>query len=307
MRKVLIGCPYNSLEDLKTSFKKISKKEDLIFLDRDVVGIDDKFIYIGERAEKHQLESFTRVFIRYPYDLIDPHSENYQKRENTEFFKTLGLLFADISINYIKDAHFARNRLYSLKKARESNLKTPNSFILRKNNIDLRFSKTQISKSLGNCYFSQALPKTKAQLKKILSFEEDSGDTAFIYPPHIITGNADLKKHINMFGICFLQNKISGEEYRVFIVKNQVFFYKREKIDSLDKSSAELSRVKVGAFEKHKNKFKNLCKNLNLEYLCVDVILEKEPVVIDINPFGSFPEYNSHPEVVNSLARLLLK
>ncbi len=307
MNKILLACSYNSLGDLEKSIRKISKKEDLIFSDKDIKAVDDKFVYIGEKVEKHPIKTFTRAFIRYPYDLISPHTEDYQKRENTEFFKTLGLLFTDISINNIKDAHFARNRLYSLKKVRECGIKTPNSFVLRKNNMDLKFSETQISKSLGNCYFSQALPEAETQLKEMLSFEEDSGDTAYIYPPHIIEGNIDLKKHIDIFGTCLLQNKIKGEEYRIFIIGDKIFSYKREEIDPLDKSSARLVKIETDIFKEYESKFKSLCKNLNLEYLCIDVISGEEPIVIDVNPFGSFPKYNINPGVIDSLAQLLLQ
>ncbi len=307
MNKVIISCPYGSLEGLEKSFKKNSKNGDLIFSEKDITALDDNFVYIGKQAEKHAIKSFTRVFIRYPYDLIEPHTGTYKRRENTEFLKTLGLVFSDIAINSIKNAHFVRNRIYSLNIAKKLGFKIPESTILKGNNLHLGSLNNRVSKSLGNCFFAEKLPKTDKNLQKTLSFEEDDGDTAYIYSPHIINGTTNLQKHLNMFGTCFLQNKIIGKEYRIFIVKNELFIYQREEIKSLDKSSAGLIRVRGDIFKKYESKFKKLCKVFKLEYLCLDVIFNKEPIIIDINPFGSFPNYKLHPEVINSFAKLLLK
>ena len=307
MAKILICCPYDGLAGLKKSLEKFSKRNDFIFSDRDIVAIDDNAIYVGEKAEKHDLKSFSNAFIRYPYDLIEPHTRNYTKREDTEFLKTLALLFSDIGLNNIKSAHFARNRFFSLNKAKECGLKIPRSFLLRKNDVDIALPDELISKSLGNCYFSELLPQnTDSYIRKILSREDDAGDTAYIYSPHIILSKSEIQKHIESFGSCFLQSKIEGEEYRVFIVEKEIFTYRRKAVESLDKSSAGLIFTETRLLNKYKGRFQKLRKKLNLTYLCLDVIFEKDLFVIDINPFGSFPAYNKYPRVTDALSKLLL-
>jgi hypothetical protein len=307
MAKILVVCPYDGLGDLKSSIRNFSDKGDLVFSDKDIVAITDNAVYIGQSAEKHDINSFTGAFIRYPYDLIDQHASNYQKREYTEFVKSLALLFADIDFNNIKKAHFVRNRFYSLKKARECGLKTPDSFLLRKKKVDIGLSFELVSKSLGNCYFSETLPEVMdEETKKVLSFETDGGETAYIYSPHIVSLKNDLDKRIGAFGSCFLQNVIKGKEYRVFLVEDHVFVYERGDTASVDKSSANLNSVEGKMFEKYENKLQELRKSFDLRYLCLDVIYNKDFVVLDINPFGSFPLYKKYPEVTDTLSRLLL-
>ncbi|MFH1314940.1 MAG: hypothetical protein ABIH67_00925 [Candidatus Uhrbacteria bacterium] len=229
MNKIIISCPYNRVQDLYKSLDKNKSEGDLIISDKDVTAIDDNSIYIGDNAEKHSIKSFTASFIRYPYDLINPHTDTYQKREKTELLKTIALLFNEVGINDIQKAHFARNRLYSLSQARECGLKTPKSIIIKNGNIDFNLDNKQITKSLGNCYFSNQVPKKECALKDILSFEEDGNDKAYIYKPHLVTNSDDIQKHTDNFGTCFLQNMIEGEEYRVFVVNGNIFAYKRKK------------------------------------------------------------------------------
>jgi len=307
MNKIIISCPYNRVQDLYQSLNKNKSKGDLIISDKDVSAVYDDSIYIGENAEKHSINSFSGSFIRYPYDLINPHTETYQKREGTEFLKTLALLFDQVGINSIQKAHFARNRLYSLFQARESGLKTAESIIIKNGNVDFNLDHKQITKSLGNCYFSNQISEKEAALRDILSFEEDGNDTAYIYKPHLISDSDDIQKHTDNFGTCFLQNMIEGEEYRVFVVDGKIFAYKRKEINSFDKSSAGLVKAPENLFSKYEANFNNLSDKLGLKYLCLDIIIKNdEPIVIDVNPFGSFPKYQFHPEVVDTLSLLLL-
>jgi hypothetical protein len=306
MKKILISCPYNRIQDLYESLNNIKKDCDLIFDGKDITAIDDDFVYIGKNSDKHKISSFTGAFIRYPYDLIEPHSSTYQKRESTEFLKTLALSLKDVSINSIQKSHFVRNRIYSLLCARECGLRTPKSIIYKSDKVKLDLGNYKFTKSLGNCYFSSHISEKENNLKKFLSFAEDGGETAYIYEPRIIKNKDHISEYLKNFGTLLLQDEIKGVEYRVFIVGKDVFIYQREKIDSLDKSSAGLIKSDIKALKGCENKLLKLSVGLGLDYLCLDIIIDKDPVVIDINPFGSFPKYKLHPEVVDSLARLVL-
>lgn len=307
MKKIIISCPYNGLKKLEESLLKFCNKNDLIISDKNIKAIDDDNIYISRDNIKHPINTFNSAFIRYPYDLISPHVKDYKTREYTEFLKSLALMFSDISINDIKNAHFARNRFFSLKKARECGLNTPKSFLFRNNNIINISSFNYISKSLGNCYFSESLDRSEHHFKEILSFEKDGKDKAYIYPPHVISSSKKIKENIDKFNSCFVQDNIMGDEYRIFLVGKETFIYKRKTLKSIDKSSAGLVKVSNYFFRKDLDKLKKLQKKLKLQYLCLDVIYKNKLFIIDINPFGSFPAQKRDLGVTDALAKLLLK
>lgn len=306
MKKILISCPYDDLKGLSKSLLKFANSADLIISDKEIIAIDDNNIYL--KQETHPINTFDSAFIRYPYDLISPHVRSYKLREHTEFLKTLALMFVDVAINDIRKAHFIRNRFFSLKMARQCGLDTPESLYLNdKDNIVNFASQTFISKSLGNCYFSEKLSNSESFLKDILSFERDGEDQAYIYPPHLIKSEDKIKKNIELFSSCFLQNKINGQEYRIFLVEDELFIYQRENISKLDKSSANLVEVDKKFLKDNAKKIRNLRKKLELDYLCLDAIYNEKLYIIDVNPFGAFPHNGKSTKVTDCFAKLLLK
>ena len=305
MTKIFTACPYGGLNRLEKVLRKRLHRNDFLITDKDITHLDDTALYTNK--ERHSYKSFGSAFIRYPYDLIEQHTKTYQAREHTEFIKTLALLFDKINLNSIQKAHFARNRLYSLQKARECGLFTSSSFLIKKDNEKIELPPKIITKSLGNCYFSETLPKGTAKFTKtLLSSEKDGAETAYIYPPHVTDRNK-IKSYIENFGTLFLQEKLTGEEYRIFVIDKEIFFYKREKKEKIDQSSAKLRRV-VDAEVSNSDKagLRRLQKSLGLRYLCLDAIVTDRLYIIDINPFGSFPENRNDSLVVDKVAELLL-
>lgn len=218
MKKIIISCPYNGLSKLEELIRSEIDSGDLLISERDIEAIDDEYVYL-ENNERHLIKSFTKSYIRYPYDLISPHSETYEKRENTEFLKTLAILFNHAAVNNFFKAHLSRNRIYSLNIAEECGFNVPKSLICKKYTNPRTIGK-KITKSLGNCFYSEKLNNKK--LKDILSFEEDDGEQAYIYKPHLIEKELDFKKHIDNFHTIFLQNEIRGDEFRAYLIGNKV-------------------------------------------------------------------------------------
>ncbi len=309
MKKIIIGCPYGGLKGLKKALSKKLGKEDYLADVKDISAIDFENVYIGKKFKKHPIKSFTSSFIRYPYDLISPHTGTYEKREYTEFFKTVALLFKDKSINEIDKNFNSRNRLYSLKIAESYGLKVPKSILVNKKKYDLEhFGKQIITKSVGNCFYALNLPGKPSPIKKrILSYEKDHDEKAYVYLPHKIKHQKDLNLHIDSFGTVMLQNCLLGDEYRVYIIGNKIFSYKRGENPRLDKSFSSLLDVHYKFTKSEIQKLKQLKRKLKLNFLCLDVIIiKKDAYVIDINPFGSLPEYHLHPEPTDELSKLIL-
>ena len=309
MKKIIIGCLYGGHSGLKKALLKKLKKGDLLVDIKDISAIDFKNVYVEKHFQKHPIESFTSAFIRYPYDLIPPHTNTYNKREYTEFFKTAALLFIHKSINRI-DANFnARNRLYSLKTAKLCGLNVPKSVVVSKKRYNLKSVGTHtITKSLGNCFYSYDISeKLNSTKKNILSYERDGSENAYIYLPHKIKSVGELNKHIHSFGITMAQEFLSGDEYRIYMIKNKIFSYKRGINPKLDKSFSVLENIQYKFTKSDTKKLKFLKQKLNLNYLCLDIIDTKKGMyVIDINPFGSLPEYHLHPGATDKLAELIV-
>lgn len=305
MKKVLVACAYDDLIYLERSLKNKTKKSPITVVSyRDIVALDADYLYTDK---KHKIKSFKSAFIRYPYDLIEPHAKTYQKREKTELLKTISLLFSDISINPLQKAHFVRNRLYSLKKARECGLSVPKSIIFSEY-IDIELPDKKMSKSLGNCFFSEKVQKNRNISRGVISLEKDGNDHAYIYLPHQIENKNDLRRHIKDFSVCFLQEYIKGQEYRIYVVGKKFFVYEREVGERVDGSFSKLKKSNKNIGLGNTKGIIMLMKITGLDYLCIDAISSKKGLlVIDINPYGSFPDYSECPEITDAVADFLLK
>lgn len=306
MRNIVIGCPYSALRDLHDVLIKTSSDEFNIIDVNDISCIDSDFLFL-KNGYKISFTDVNASYIRYPYDLISPHTQTYQKREQTEFLKTVALMLDNVSLNKIRSAHFARNRVYSLKKAKDLRLETPKACVVREKSNPLS-KKKLITKSLGNCFFSDKNTNSKNELlASVLSYEKDGKDHAYIYSPHLIK-EKDVEKYVTEFGTCYIQEYLDGKEFRVFLVGSEAFIYEREDIGSVDKSSAGLASIDSNIIKSQIHKLKHLQRDLCLQYLCMDIIVCNQKLyVIDINPYGSFPQYSRNPEVVNAVANLLLR
>ncbi|MFC1632802.1 hypothetical protein ACFL1U_01500 [Patescibacteria group bacterium] len=312
MNQIIIGCPYDRIIDLKSALKTIAKGSVIVDVN-DVSAVDFDAIYVGSDFKPMRISDFNASFIRYPYDLIPPHTSNYSRREKTELLKTLALLFSDVSINKFSESLRARNRIYSLKVAASCGLNIPSSLIVSRNignfKTDL-FSDKVVTKSLGNCYYAKRLNNEEELTKKQLFFTKDGNDSAYIYPAHAIKNAEELNAHIESFQVSFLQNCVKGKEFRIYLIGEKIFFYSREKVDGIDKSAGKKVPIDSPIDNKEKVKLFTLLKKLKLQYLNIDAVIDsatKKFIVIDINPFGSLPDYDTDPEPTLELARLILK
>lgn len=306
MKKIVIGCPYQCLNNLKESLVLKKNEGDFVFDTEDIEAMDFENIYL-RNGEVHAIDSLTAAFVRYPYDLIPPHTETYSLREKTESLKTYALLFDSVSVNKISDNFKTRNRMWSLKTAKVHGLLVPNSVLLSAVGDSDREGE-YITKSLGNCFYSDSDEAYSDDLKQYLSYEEDGGDKAYIYSPHKIS-SGEVNDHVEKFGVCFIQDFVNKPEYRIFIVGEDIFAYKREVLEKVDNSAGSLIKSTAVISDFEKQKLLSFAKDLNLGYLCLDVFIDeetKEITVIDVNPFGSMPKYDKHPEVIDSVAELLL-
>jgi hypothetical protein len=303
MKKIVIGCVYGGHKGLGKALLKHLKGGQVFSLE-DLTGIDLKNVYF--KGKRHSIKSFTSSFIRYPYDLIPPHTHSYEQRERTELFKSAAAAFSGIAINSLEKGFIARIRTFSLGAAERCGLEVPRTMAISESVVSKQFKNGLISKSLGNCFYAYELKKGSKLHKKFLAYEKDGNESAWIYAPHLIKDSKDLKSHLKTFGTILLQEIIKGKEYRVYIVGNKIFSYRRGVNPRLDKSFSELLDTPYSFTDKEQKKLFQLVKTLCLPYLCLDIIVSKKKLyVIDVNPFGSLPDYKKLPAATDALARML--
>lgn len=309
MKKVIIGCPYGGLKNLEEVLKERGRV--CVINTNEITGITSHYLYIHNQEKQVPFQNISAAFVRYPYDLIPPHTETYQLREKTEFLKTIGLVLNSVSINKLEQAYSLRNRLYSLGLAETEGLLTPDTLIIKRgfNSEDSIFRSEIMTKALGNCYYSEYQPD---QNKKYLSFEQDGDETAYIYPAHMISDKEDAIIHTDKFGACLIQRFIRSDyEFRIYVIGGDIFYYQRGPLKMSDKTNVDKSScvyIKPEIKLPEKDKIINLAKSLNMNYLNLDAVLSsdgKRLMVFDINPYGSLPKYSEHPEATIRLAELI--
>jgi hypothetical protein len=309
MKNILLACPYNGLKKLEKKIIEISSEKINLIKFVDISAIDNEYLYIGSNFKKLKILDIYSAYIRYPYDLIPPHTKTFNLRENIEFLKTLLILLSKVSINNYESGVLCRNRVYSLKIVEECGFLTIKSIAI-KNKIKEKNKLVHnniVTKSLGNCYYSENIKNKSKFENKYLNKEEDGGEVAYIYPAQKIEDFKDINERIKNIGVCLIQKKIKGNEFRVYLFDNNILFFEREKINNTDKSAGQLIEKENAILEKNKNKFNKLRKKLNLRYLCLDLIISNGKIyIIDVNPFGSLPNNNLSNTANTMLAKIIL-
>ena len=154
-------------------------------------------------------------------------------------------------------------------------------------------------------------------LKKFCNFVEDDGDFASIFPANEFT-KQEIIDYTNIIGKCFRQELIDNlSEFRVYIIGSQVISYRREQLLDVDKSSAgyqiETNGINICSQTRNtkndvKEKLITYCDKFKLGYLCLDIIeSDKKQYVVDINPYGSLPNFKKDPYITELLADYLIK
>jgi hypothetical protein len=309
IKKIILGCPYTGMRDLEIALRKFDS-DVMIINCSEVTSLSTNKIFLDKTKQCIKMVEITSAFIRYPYDMISPHAETYLLREETEFLKSIALLFNDKSINPVISSWAIRNRLYSLTLAKQFGISIPTSAIINsENNIDYLFEKDPLlCKAIGNCFVSENTETISQELLFFLRVEEDDGDIAAIFPASLLN-KEKIQNYLSSIPVVFLQEYINDCcEYRGYYVNEEYFFYKREECSLIDKSGASYQKTTFFPPKDFSRNFNKFAKNINLKYICFDLLVksEKSFVVIDINPYGSLPKYHLHPDPTDALAKTIL-
>lgn len=306
LKNYLIGCPYTGLKNVEKSLHKLCEQGVNVFNAEDVAAINDGYS-IEIKGREIAVDSFAGCFLRYPYDLISPHSASYSLREETEFYKSLCFIFDSVNINPLGSTWALRNRVNSLIQLRLNGALVP-EFHLMKKGTRPYFNRDCAVKAVGNCYVSEVKEDVTEQQESFLSFEQDGDDFAAVFPASLFSPS-QVTEYIDAFGTAFLQENIgSGQEFRCYSVGNQFFIYQRRKIDRFDKSFADYEQTDYELSVQTVKAVRMVSRNFGLKYSCFDVITDSvgREQIIDFNPYGSFPDYTKFPEVSIAAAKVII-
>ena len=304
---VAIGCPYTSMANLNSALKELVGDSFAIVNTEDVTTIDSTRVYTCSSDSPHELGQFRSTFIRYPYDLIPPHSGTFELRENTEFYKTLALALKATAINSLTSTWMLRNRAFSLRSAHLYGVTVAEWIAVRKRHSQLPRAKNVV-KALGNCFVAEDPARIKAELRSFVHIENDDGETAAVFPASLLSASR-AASYLATVGVAFFQRDIEGRrEYRGYIVGDTAFVYSRDHTDSFDKSSASYLSTDFKCGANMERGLRKLMAEFALGYLCFDFVVDQEGIetVIDINPYGSMPRYEDFPEPSLQLARIMV-
>lgn len=305
MKKIIVGCPYTGMENLERAFVDIKYNELLIVNTAQVDCIASDGVWVGD--DFHHTTEFSASFIRYPYDLIPPHSQTYQLREEIEYYKSLALLFDSVALNRLSSTWRLRNRSYSLSQARAHGVNVADFRLIRRGSNAHWPNETVAVKAIGNCFVSIGIEDLNQGQREYLSIEEDDGDIAAVFPASEMSADV-AKDYLQKFGHAFLQDVINSvAEYRCYVIGERLFTFKRCEVDGFDKSFAAYEPSDYKLQDSVRQGLLYLCYAHGLKYLCFDMVVDVAGVetVIDINPYGSMPDYQMFPEVSICLANEL--
>lgn len=306
MKSYLIGCPYTGLKNVEESLNNICEPGVSVFNAEDVTAINDGYS-VEIKGRDIGVDSFSGCFLRYPYELISPHSASYSLREETEFYKSLCLLFDSVNINPLGSTWALRNRVNSLLQLRLNGALVP-EFNLMKKGARLNINRDCAVKAVGNCYVSEVKEDVSEQQEVFLSFEQDGDDFAAVFPASLFSPS-QVTEYIDAFGIAFLQENIEPwREFRCYLVVDICFTYQRREIERFDKSFADYEQTDYKLSVQTIEAVRKLARNFRLKYSCFDVIIDAagREHIIDFNPYGSFPDYTIFPEVSIAAAKAIL-
>lgn len=305
-KNIIIGCPYTSMSNIDMAFKEIGIKNITVVNCDDVTAIDLQTLSV-KNGDSYEINSFYSSFIRYPYDLIPPHSSSFALREEIEYHKTLALALDSVSINHLASTWMLRNRSYSLSQVHGFGINIAEYVALRKEN-QLVIDNKKVVKALGNCFVSDDIGSLNSDINNFVKVEEDDGDVAAVFPASLLEDKS-IKLYLSNIGVAFLQQYINSvNEYRGYIIGNTSFVYVRDQIDAFDKSTAKYVSTTYNLTNKTISGLNNLMTKFKMQYLCFDFLLTEanEEIIIDINPYGSMPKYSEYPAPSLQLAKLLM-
>lgn len=308
MRNILIGSPYGQIEGLEYELRVALKDEPYNIIEADSIAALSDYSFVTDSSLEIQFNNLDAVFFRYPYDLIPPFTENFADREKTEFWKSLYLLTSHAALNCPMTSWAMRNRFYSLQQCRNVGLHTPKSETQTKDTEES--SNSGIFKALGNCFVTDN-STTDFAIRPYCKHMRDGGDEAFVILAQ--NGTDDLKAALlNDGGVYFHQTKVTGREYRTYWISGKILHYRRVKPSNpgieVDKSPWPLEEASGDLPPDLCVPLRKLSEGNELSYFCIDLIDDGEKVtIIDFNPLGSLPDYESCPEATQALAEEIIR
>jgi len=310
---IIIGCPYGGVEGLATVLRNTTGEDTTIIQVEDIgaVSSEEILLHNGRTCLRDDVIS---AYVRYPYDLIPPHTTTFVRREKTEFLKSIALLLNPVSVNDVGNAWKMRNRLFSLREAASHGVQTPKSLLSGGRLAEeLSFSGTPAqtlavtAKAIGNCYVAPPDANIGESLRGFVTLAKDGGESAYIFPASRMS-EEQVRTYLDTAGYAFLQDAVRpATEYRCYRVGQSTLVYKRDEIDSFDRSAATYRETGYSLRQDTQEGVRDLMASVSFQYLCFDVLVTEQgsEVVIDINPFGSLPPFDRLPAATEQLASLL--
>ena len=149
MKNIIIGCPYTNLENIENAISDISENKVNVINTNEITRFSNRGFFLDDIFLP--IDKIHSSFIRYPYDLIPPHSSTYILREKIEFYKSIALILDKVGINSLKNTWTLRNRAYSLSQAETYGAKVPEFWLSQ--STDKYFTEDKwMLKATGNCF-----------------------------------------------------------------------------------------------------------------------------------------------------------
>ena len=170
------------MSNITKALQDIGNKNVFLVNSNDIKALDLDNIFIGDNLQKYSIDTFSSSFLRYPYDLISPHSETYILREEIEFYKSIALAFDMKSINSLASTWMLRNRHFSLKQALLEGVRISDATLMVDDKCLALLNKEEYAiKAIGNCFVTEKPESLDEAVASIVKTEkEPDGDEAAI-------------------------------------------------------------------------------------------------------------------------------
>lgn len=306
---VVIGCPYDSLGGLAEILQDATSEEASIIQVQDISGVSSGQVFLPD-GRSFRAKSVVSSYVRYPYDLIPPHTSTYVRREKTEFLKSIALLLDSVSVNDMGNSWKMRNRLFSLRAADSHGVEVPDALLSSGElSAGMAGKKGAAVKAIGNCYVAPPDTNLDGDIRPFVTLAEDGGESAYIFPASRLS-EEEVEKYLEAVGHMFVQEAIHpAVEYRCYCIGDSTFVYRREETDAFDRSASSYHKTEHSLEQNTREGIWSVMESMSFQYLCFDVLVteDESEFVIDINPFGSLPPFDRLPEATEKLASVLLK
>lgn len=310
MKAIVVGCPYTDLRPIHEHIQHVAPSVRVVNA-RDVTRVG--FCKIHVLGEALAISEIGASFVRYPYDLIPPHSESFVLRERTEYYKSLALVVDHVALNPVATTWMLRNRIFSLLQAARAGARVPRSEAISAPAPDIHelpeAGREVAVKAIGNCFVTDKAIALGDDQHTFVERAEDDGDTAYIFPASRVDAT-QVRVLAEVFGCAFVQMPVNvSVEFRGYLVGKSFFLFERSPCDEFDKSAASYEETAYQLTETTAEALLQVAQENTMSYLCFDVVLDHagREWLLDLNPYGSLPPYDAHPGPTDELSLCLLE